>query len=455
MFRIQFLGGAETVTGSKYLVSFSNMNILVDCGLFQGLKSLRLKNWDKFQIDPGKIDAVLLTHAHIDHSGYIPRLIENGFKGRIYATEATYDLCKILLPDAGYLAEEEAEYLNKHKKTKHNPALPLFTVEQAHKSLDFFEVVDFEKKVVLGNGIEFEFRYSGHILGAASVLIKLNDMKLFFTGDVGRPDSPVFFEPRNIPHIDYLITESTYGNRRHNKSDVLDELEKIINDTFKKGGVVLIPTFAVGRAQEIMYYLWQLKIQHRIPDIPMYLNSPMAMNVNSIFVKYHHLHRLNKIQSEDIYSVVKYIHSVEESKALNEKKGSMLIISASGMLTGGRVLHHLKKFGPVANNTILLTGFQAMGTRGEALKNGVDELKIHGEYIPIKCDIQVLENMSAHADYQEIINWFRKSDIKPKKTFIVHGEPAALDSLRMRISDLFGWSCVVPELNEIFELDIE
>jgi metallo-beta-lactamase family protein len=452
MATIQFLGGAGTVTGSKYLVTSGETHILIDCGMFQGLKSLRLQNWDQFPIDPALVHAIILTHAHIDHSGYIPRLIKNGFKGKIYATSATMDLCEILLPDAGHLAEEEAEYLNKHRRSKHDPALPLFTLEEGQQALDYFEAVPLNQKKSITDKLHFEFRYAGHILGAASVLLEVEGKKIFFTGDIGRSQDPLFFEPQAIPPADYLITESTYGNRKHGSNNVLNDLEKIIKQAMKSHGVIIIPAFAVGRAQELMFYLWQLKKQKRLPAIPMYLNSPMATNVNSLFVKHHQLHRLTKNESEELCSVVKYIRSVEESKALNEKKGPMLIISASGMLTGGRVLHHIKKFGPEARNTILLAGFQAAGTRGEALEHHAAEVKIHGEYVQIRAQIKVLENMSAHADYQEILDWFARSHIQPKKVFITHGEPAAADELRRRLTEKFNYNCVIPEQNEVFDL---
>lgn len=453
MATIQFLGAAGTVTGSKYLITSGETNILVDCGMFQGLKSLRLQNWDDFPIKPSQVHAIILTHAHIDHSGCIPRLIKNGFKGKIYATAATQDLCEILLPDAGYLAEEEAAYLNKHRRSKHDPALPLFTMEEGKSALNYFEAIAFDQRKTLKTDIHFEFRYAGHILGAASVLLEIEGKRIFFTGDIGRSHDPVFFEPQTIPHIDYLITESTYGNRKHSSNNVLSDLEKIIKKAVKNHGVIIIPSFAVGRAQELMYYLWKLNKQKRLPSIPMYLNSPMATNVNELFIKHHQLHRLSRIESEELCSIVKYVRSVEESKKLNEAKGPMLIISASGMLTGGRVLHHIKQFGPEARNTILLAGFQAAGTRGEALENHATEIKIHGEYIPIRAQVKVLENMSAHADYQEILDWFSRSQIKPKKVFITHGEPSAADALRRRISEYLQWKCVIPAQDEKASLD--
>ena len=441
---IQFLGAAGTVTGSKYLVTYNKKKILIDCGLFQGLKTLRLKNWSDLPLPASEIDAVILTHAHIDHSGYVPRLIQQGFRGKIYSTFATRDLCAILLPDSGYLMEEEAEYLNRKKKTKHSPAEPLYTMRQAEKSIEYFQGVEFRKPFQLSNDLSFEFRYAGHILGAASVIIRAGNITLGFTGDIGRQSDSVFYPPEPLPHVDYLVTESTYGNRLHNKTNVLDELEKIINETYEKKGVLLIPSFAVGRAQAFMYYLLMLRRQNRIPNMPMYLNSPMATNVNDLLVKYKDLHRLSDGECADLCNIVKYVRTVEESVALNERKDPMIIISASGMLSGGRVLHHLKAFAPFERNTILLAGFQSAGTRGEALQNGAPEIKVHGEYVPVRARVLTLDNVSAHADYQEIIQWFSQSAIAPKKVFVTHGEVSAADDFRRRLAEKFGWSCMVP-----------
>lgn len=448
-FEIQFLGGAGTVTGSKYLITCNDKKILVDCGLFQGLKSLRLKNWDAFPIDASKVDAIILTHAHIDHSGYIPRLIKEGFRGKIYSTSATKDVCKILLPDCGYLLEEEAAYLNKIGRTKHAPALPLFTSKEAEDSLNFFVEVPFKEKIKISSDLSFEFHYAGHILGAAWVIINVNGKKIAFTGDVGRLEDEIFYAPEPLPQVNFLVTESTYGNRLHEMPlDPLKDLEDIVNETYKRKGVVVIPAFAVGRAQSMMYYLSELRKQKRIPNMPMFLNSPMATNFSVVFRKYKKLHKLSEEECNDIDSIMKFVKTAEESKALNERKGPMLIISASGMLTGGRVLHHLKAFAPFPENTILLTGFQSAGTRGDSLLQGAQEIKIHGEYISVKAQVKSLDNMSAHADYGEMIEWFKQSKINPKKVFVTHGEPAAADEFRRRLNETFGWDCVVPNYND-------
>lgn len=450
---LQFLGGVGTVTGSKYLITANKKKILVDCGLFQGLKSLRLRNWDGFPIDASEIDAVILTHAHIDHSGYIPLLIKKGFRGKIYSTAATKAVCKILLPDCGYLLEEEAAYLNRTGRTKHKPALPLFTMKDGEKSLECFEDVEFNKIMKIGPDLGFEFRYAGHILGAASVILNTNRRKIAFTGDVGRLEDSIFYPPEPLPSVDYLVTESTYGNRLHKKNHPMEDLEKIVNETYKRKGVIVIPAFAVGRAQSIMFYLSILRKQNRIPAMPMFLNSPMATSFSSVFHQYQELHKLSDKDCGCIDDVMTFIRSPEESKALNERKGPMLIISASGMLTGGRVLHHLKAFAPFPENTILLTGFQSAGTRGDALQRGAEEIKIHGAYVPVKAQVKVLDNMSAHADYSEMIKWFGQSKLNPRKVFITHGEPSAADEFRCRLEEIFNWDCIVSTQDEKVKLE--
>ncbi len=447
-FELQFLGGAGTVTGSKYLLSYKGRRILIDCGLFQGIKSLRLKNWNGCPVEASSIDCVILTHAHIDHSGYIPRLIKKGFRGKIYSTAATRDVCKILLPDCGYLQEEEAEYLNKHGRTKHSPALPLFTMKEAEASLENFVEAPFDKEISIFDDLKFKFSYAGHILGAASVVVSVGAKKIAFTGDLGRLNDAIFYDPHTFPAVDYLVTESTYGNRRHENTDPLQEIANVITTTAQRGGVVVVPAFAVGRAQTLMYSIYKLRLQQRIPSIGLYLNSPMATAFGEVFKKYRELHKLSEVECEAIEKLFQYVKTVEDSKQLNEKKGPMVIISASGMLTGGRVLHHLKAFAPFAKNTILLTGFQSAGTRGEALQRGAKEVKVHGQYVSVQADVVTLDNMSAHADYAEMIELFKRSNIKPKRVFVTHGEASAADEFRRRLTEAFGWSCEVPEMGQ-------
>lgn len=452
-FSLRFLGAAGTVTGSKYLLTKGNCKFLVDCGLFQGPKELRLKNWDRFPIDPRSIGAIILTHAHIDHSGYIPRLIKEGFRGKIFCTSATKDLARILLPDTGYLQEEEAEYLNRKKLSRHEPALPLFTKDDAEKSLEYFATKDFKQEFEVLPGISATFHYAGHILGASQVTIKNGNTTIGFSGDLGRSNDTIFFPPEKMPPVNYLVVESTYGNRKHVDSDPLNDLEMIIKEAHKDNGVVVIPAFAVGRAQTLMYFLSKLKKEGRIPQISMYLNSPMAVSVTNIFCEYKTLHKLSDLECDETCEVVNYVRSVAESKALNERKGPMVIISASGMATGGRILHHLKAFAPDPRNTIVLAGFQAAGTRGRQIQDGAKEIKIFREMVPVRAKVRSMANLSAHADYEEITNWLDQSKISPKQIFVTHGEPEAANALSENLEAKLGLKCMVPVQDQEFELE--
>jgi len=443
--KITFLGATKTVTGSKILLSFHNKNILVDCGLFQGLKDLRKRNWKDLSIEPHKIDAVILTHAHIDHSGYIPLLVKKGFRGPIYASSATKDLCEILLPDSGYLFEEEARLANSHGTSKHKPALPLYTKEDAINSLKNFETVEFRKYKQLGYETFFSFMPAGHIIGASLIEIKHTDKTIIFTGDLGRPDDPIVKPPSIVQAVDYLIIESTYGDRLHEKNDAIDQLERIINTTFKHRGTVLIPSFAVGRAQHLLYLLYKLKQLNKIPNIPIYIDSPMTKAATFIFKKYSSLHRLEDKITDEVCALPIYVNSVEESKALDIDGSPKIIISASGMLDGGRVLHHLNKFALEPRNTIIFTGYQAAGTRGADIVGGKKQIKMFGNEIDIKAKIEVLSNMSAHADYNEMISWLKNFNRHPRKVYINHGEESSANKLKEKIENEFGWSCVVPD----------
>ena len=445
MTTIQFLGATGTVTGSKYLIEHKARRILVDCGLFQGYKPLRLKNWAPFPYDPASIECVILTHAHIDHSGYLPLLARNGFCGKVYCAEATRDLCEILLPDSGHLQEEEASYANHRGFSKHQPALPLYTREDAERCLKLFRPVEFEHELHLGNDLTLRLLPSGHILGSAFVALNTPRTSLLFSGDLGRPHDLVMPAPSRIEKVDYLVVESTYGNRRHDATDPLLMLAEIINRTANRGGVLVIPTFAVGRAQTLMYCIHLLKARKAIPDYPVYLNSPMALDATRIFHQHPGEHRLTPAQCDGLSRAARIVNSVEESKRLNRSHGPMIILAASGMATGGRVTHHLKAFAPDPRNTILFTGFQAGGTRGASLVHGAETIKIHGEYIPVRAEVRMLENLSAHADSEEILGWLKGFIQPPRKTFITHGEPEAADALRHRIEEELHWSCVIPE----------
>ena len=452
--KITFLGGTGTVTGSKYLLESNSLAgpVLIDCGLFQGLKNLRLKNREPLPFDPERLSAVILTHAHLDHSGYIPLLVRNGFNGPIYCSEATFELCKILLPDSGYLQEEEAKYYNKKGISKHRPALPLYTQEDAEKSLSLFQSIKYHKAISLSKDATFEFFVAGHILGASTVRINLQSTSIAFSGDLGRPNDIVMEAPEPPPEADYLVVESTYGNRRHDTLNPVNLVERVINEAWKNQGVVIIPAFAVGRAQTMLYILADLKRQGKLPDIPIYLNSPMATNVTHVFCQFRKEHRLTDQQCQETCEIAGYIRSPEESKALNSSTGPMIIISASGMATGGRVIHHLKAFIGDPKNTILFTGYQAAGTRGAAMVAGTEEIKIHGQYYPVKAKILNIDAFSAHADCTEILNWLRLIKRRPKRIFVTHGEPLASDTLRQKIEEQLHWNVDVPFLGETKEL---
>ncbi len=442
--KIKFLGATGTVTGSKYLLTIQNKRILVDCGLFQGYKELRLRNWNRLPIAPADIDAVVLTHAHIDHTGYTPLLIKNGFKGTIYATKPTCDLCAILLPDSGYLQEEDARSANLHGYSKHHPALPLYTIKDAEKSLEHFKPMQFSQDYTLAPGIQVSWHRAGHILGAAFVRFEVEGKIVLFSGDIGRFHDPVMKAPELMRETDYLVLESTYGNRLHEKSDPKDSIAAVVVETIQRGGTVLIPAFAVGRAQSILYYLAQLKREKRIPDVPVFLDSPMAINATMLLQHYADKEsRLTPEQCRLACSVASYINTVDESKEL-DKPSPKIIVAASGMMTGGRVLHHLKSIAPDPRNTILMTGYQAGGTRGADLLAGGRELKIHGEIIPVQAQIAILNSASAHADYEDILYWLKQFQRPPRKVFITHGEPEAADALKKNIEKELGWSCQIP-----------
>lgn len=450
---LTFLGATGTVTGSKYLLKSGDKQILIDCGLFQGLKQLRLRNWAKLPVNPARIDAVVLTHAHIDHSGYLPVLVKNGFAGKVYCSEGTADLCKIMLPDSAHLQEEEAEYANSRGFSKHHPALPLYNQEDAENALKLLVPVSFEQDVDLGDGLTLRLSPNGHILGSAFVRIHDKKTSVLFSGDIGRPNDVLMRPPMRIKQADYLLIESTYGNRLHQHDDPKVKLAAIINKTVKRKGVVVIPVFAVGRAQELLYYIHLLKASGAIAgDIPVYLNSPMAVDATEIFNLYHGEHRLSEEQCRALFSTAHVVNSIEQSKALNEAKGPMIILSASGMASGGRVVHHLKAFVSNANNTILFVGFQAAGTRGATMLDGAESIKIHGEYIPVRAHVELISNLSAHADYSEILDWLAGFEAPPKKTFIVHGEPVAADAMRRHIEEKLHWQVVMPDYLETIVL---
>lgn len=443
--KLTFLGATETVTGSKYLLQHEQQNILIDCGLFQGRKELRMRNHEEMPFNPSSIDAIVLTHAHIDHSGYIPKLVKDGFRGPIYASDATIDLCKILLPDSGYLQEEDANDANRHGWSKHHPALPLYTKEDAEACLTQFRSVPFGHPIPLGDSeLSFTLHRAGHILGASFIRITDGQISIVFSGDIGRLQNPVMKPPARLQDADYLIVESTYGDRLHDKDDPTEDIARVVCRTAARGGTVLIPSFAVGRAQALLYHLYLLKQKKRIPDLPIFLDSPMAINTTEMFKRHPNDHRLSEEECAAMCSIARYTRTQEESRAIGQSAIPKVIISASGMATGGRVLHHLKQYIGDPRNTILLPGFQANGTRGDRLARGEKELKIHGYLWPVRAEIVKMDNMSAHADYAEILCWLENFTTAPRKVFITHGEIDAARALQEKITEKFGWDSLIP-----------
>lgn len=443
--RLQFLGAANTVTGSKYLVESDGKSVLVDCGLFQGLKQLRLRNRAPFPAAADTIDAVLLTHAHLDHTGYLPVLVKNGFNGPVYCTRPTRDLCEILLRDSARLQEEEAGFANRHGFSKHKPALPLYTVEDADRALARMKPVELDEPLHVNSGFEATFIQAGHMLGAASIRLKTNSCSVLFSGDLGRADDLVLNPPQRGEGADYVVVESTYGNRLHSKSDPQRVFVEVLRRTFARGGTVVIPSFAVGRAQTLLYLVYMAKQAGQIPNVPVFLDSPMAIDATEIFHRYRSLHRLTPEQCEGMCRAARIVNSAEESKWLDSRRMPMVIIAGSGMATGGRVVHHIKALGGDPRNTILFAGFQAAGTRGAAMVAGAQSVKIHGKYVPIAAEVVNLDMLSAHADQGEILDWLSGLQQKPRKVFITHGEPTAADAMRLAIGERLGWSCIVPD----------
>lgn len=449
---LQFLGAAGTVTGSRYLVEAAGKRILVDCGLFQGYKLLRERNRAAFPVPPDSIDTVLLTHAHLDHSGYIPALVRNGFRGNVLCTPATLDLCSLLLPDSGHLQEEEAKYARKRGYSKHSDPAPLYTAADAEVALKRMVAHDFDTEIEVAAGTRARFHHAGHLLGAAQISLDLDGTILHFSGDLGRAQDPMLLPPQPLQQADVLVCESTYGNRAHAKIDAEAELAPIIRRVAARGGVIIIPAFAVGRAQGVMLHLARLQQRGEIPRIPVYLNSPMAIDATEIYHRYHEEHHVTDAECKAMYELATMVRTVDESKALNMRKGPMIIISASGMLTGGRVLHHLVAFGSDPRNAILLSGYQAGGTRGAVLAGGADRLRIFGQDVPIKAEVVALGSFSGHADADEILAWMGGAARKPLITYVTHGDLDASDALRARIGRELGWQARVPEHLERVDL---
>ena len=463
MATIQFLGAARTVTGSKHLIEVDGYRAMVDCGLFQGLKELRLRNWDPFPLNPASINTVILTHAHIDHTGYLPKFVHDGFDGPVYATPATVELSRIMLPDSARLQEEDAAYVNKTGSSKHHPALPLYNERDATEACRHLQSVNYHKRVQLTKKLSFEFVTAGHILGSSFVIFDFESKdsqrkRMVMTGDLGRYDEPIINDPANVDEADYIVVESTYGNREHPDFDVKARLAEIINETAKRGGHVLIPAFAVGRTQQLLYLLRELEEENRIPILRVFVDSPMAGKATKLYLRHKEDHdpNMKDLTDDQINPLAtkrfNLARTVAESKSVSAVEESTIVISASGMATGGRILHHLRKRLPDERNTVIFVGFQAEGTRGRRLLDGEQEIKIFGEFVPVRAQIERLENLSAHADSREVLRWLGGFKRAPEKVFLVHGEPAAQEAMKNKIVEKFGWPVEIPEYLQKFEL---
>ncbi|PJZ30117.1 MBL fold metallo-hydrolase RNA specificity domain-containing protein [Leptospira kmetyi] len=450
--QIHFLGASETVTGSKYLIDTGKNKILVDCGLFQGLKELRLLNWSQLPIRASEIDFVLLTHGHLDHAGYIPRLVKQGFRGKILGSAPTLEITEIILKDSGKIQEEEADRANRGGYSKHNPAVPLYDLKDATESLSYLHPVELDQWKDLGENLRVRFKYNGHILGATYIELDVFGERFVFSGDIGRPKDILLYPPERPEQADYLFVESTYGNRIH-PSDPENQLIEILNETLKNDGTIILPSFAVERTQSLMYLLWKLKSMAKIPNVPMILDSPMGRNVFEVFQTHTKWHKLSPMECSQIWDSFQKTESVKETYKLAEDRSPKIVIAGSGMATGGRVLTYLQYYLEDPNSTILLCGFQAIGTRGRQLQDGNHEIKIYGKFYEVKAKIRSIDGLSSHADQREILHWLGALKQKPKKVFIVHGEKGSSDALRVKLRDTLQFDCEIPKLFEIIELE--
>jgi metallo-beta-lactamase family protein len=451
---IHFLGAAGTVTGSKYLIETPEKKFLVDCGLFQGLKQLRLLNWDHLPVDVPSIDFVLLTHGHLDHVGYLPRLIKDGFKGKVYGTAPTLDIAEIILRDSARLQEEEAEQANKEGFSKHHPAKPLYTEKDVESTLTHFSTIDLNQWIDLGGQVKARFQTNGHIIGSTFIEVHVQGKKFVFSGDVGQEDDLLLMPPKKPTEADILFVESTYGDRLHPEGDVKERLKTIVLETIARGGSVIIPSFAVERTQVMMYLLWQLRVSGELPDVPLIMDSPMGARVLGVFEKHRDWHKLPTAEYTAMCEMFQVVEDYRETMNLIDTKYPKIIIAGSGMVTGGRVLSYLQHYIEYPQHTVLLVGYQGEGTRGRQLLEGTHEIKIHGKYYPVKSHVEILHGLSAHGDQTELLHWM--SDIKkaPEHIFVIHGEKQAADTFQVKIKDTFGWQAVVPNLYEIVEIPI-
>jgi metallo-beta-lactamase family protein len=466
MASISFFGGVGTVTGSKYLLEHNGKRILVDCGLFQGYKELRERNWQPPPFDPAELDAVIITHAHIDHTGYLPRIVKLGFKGPVFTSRATNDLLKILLPDSGRLQEEDADYRNRHALTSHTPALPLYDERDARDALELIRPVPNDATPVsICDGFKASFMVAGHIIGASLVLVEMDgakedgsDLRFLFSGDLGHYDQPIVKDPAPPPACDYLMVESTYGNRLHGDVDSATQMARIINEAAARKGPILIPAFAVGRTQEVLYLIRELEDEKRIPVLPVVVDSPMAASSTQVYSRWTEEHDeeyasiINTKRHPLRTASMRTASSRDESKQVNNMQGARIIISASGMMTGGRVLHHAVRMLPDENATVIFVGFQAAGTTGRRVQDGEKEVKIMKNWVPVKCRVEKVEGFSAHADWKAVLRWLEGLQAEPRTVFTTHGEPEAAEAMAQHIRDRFGWTAVVPEYLQTTEL---
>jgi len=451
---IHFLGAAGTVTGSKYLLETPEKKILVDCGLFQGLKQLRLMNWEHLPVDVATIDFVLLTHGHLDHSGYLPRLIKDGFNGKIYGTAPTLDIAEIILRDSARLQEEEAEQANKGGYSKHHPAKALYTEKDVEATLSHFSAIGVDNWIDMGDTIKVRFQTNGHIIGSTFIEIHIQEKKFVFSGDIGQEEDLLLEAPKRPTEADVLFIESAYGDRLHPKENEKDQLKKIIMETMAKGGSIIIPSFAVERTQVIMYLLWQLRTSGELPDVPLILDSPMGSRVLSVFEKHKEWHKLTEEDYTAMCEMFQIVQNYKETLYLVDTTYPKIVIAGSGMVTGGRVLSYLQRYLEQAQHTILLVGYQGEGTRGRQLLDGAHEIKIRGKFYSVKSRVEILHGLSAHGDQSELLHWM--SDIKkaPENIFITHGEKQSADTFRVKIMDTYKWVAVVPNLCEIVEIPL-
>ena len=463
MTAITFYGATGTVTGSRYLLELRGKKLLIDCGLFQGRKQNRLKNWERFPVPPKSIDKVLLTHAHIDHTGYLPRFCREGFSGDIHCTNETAELCEIMLKDSAHIQEEDARWANKKGYSRHKPAKPLYRVKDAEKALSYFSPLYYGEDLYV-DGFRLKFKDAGHILGSAFIDIKTDEdnqsKKIVFSGDIGRPGRRVLRDPVQVFNVDYLILGSTYGDRLHGDYHPAEKLATVINESVNRGGVLIIPSFAVGRTQMLLFIIRELEEQGKIPSLPVFMDSPMAIGTTDVFNRWISdmslASRILTLEGKNIFhpKQLHFCESRQQSKAINQHKEKAIIISASGMVTGGRILHHLIQRLPNPENTLLFIGYQAVGTRGRTIVNGEESVKIHGRHVPIKAKVETISGFSGHADYNEILAWLMGFNKPPLKTFIVHGELDASKSLADKIRNKFGWDVEIPDFGDSFELEI-